>query len=365
MWKRQQLFHAMDFQSLMYPCFIICRICGIFPYKINASTFEFSKLHYIVSVCVCCVIKLILIYNIVISISTQNFEKIITGISNINYLVLNCFIIIITQVLSGPQMRLLQTVSEISQKLSSKLYQKMSRLIHAKDIFGTILFFLQESIYLYNKKFKQNIFTILVKVSSLYLYILIFEILMLYVNCVCVLKACFKNINDNLAHMLKLVVNDIKLCVPGLIYHTQRNQILLKLKVLKMWHLRVSDTVQMLNTIFGLQLLAIIVTFFTNITFDIYSDVMRWQDGVFINFDMHFLHIFYSPIAYYVIKMILLVWACETGKNQAREISTTVHDLLNNIKDEQIKNEVKMRKGDCFIYTLFIFYIDTIKFIEV
>ena len=129
--------------------------------------------------------------------------------------------------------------------------------------------------------------------------------------------------------------------------------------------MRVSDTVQMLNTIFGLQLLAITVTFYTNITFDIYSDVMRWQDGVFISFDMHFLHIFYSPITYYVIKMMLFVWACETGKNQAREISTTVHDLLNNIKDEEIKNEVKMRKGDCFIYTLFIFYIDTIKFIEV
>ncbi|KAG5313133.1 GR28B protein, partial [Acromyrmex insinuator] len=346
MWKRQWLFHAMDFQSLMYPCFTICRICGIFPYKMNASTFEFSKLYYIVSimaVCVCCVLKLILIYNIVISISTQNFEEIITGISNINYLVLSCFIIIITQVLSGPQMRLLQTVSEISQKLSSKSYQKMSKLIHAKDIFGTILFFLQEFIFLYNRKtFKLNNFTILIKVSSLYLHILIFEILMLYVNCVCVLKACFKSINDNLTHMQRLVVNDIKLCVPGLICHIQRNQILLKLKILKKWHLRVSDTVQMLNTIFGLQLLATIVTFFINITFDIYFDVMHWQDGVFINFDMHFLHMFYSPIAYYVIKMMLLVWACETGKNQAQEIKTTVHDLLNNIKDEQIKNELQL-----------------------
>ncbi|XP_018369797.1 PREDICTED: putative gustatory receptor 28b [Trachymyrmex cornetzi] len=138
------------------------------------------------------------------------------------------------------------------------------------------------------------------------------------------------------------MVNDIKLCVPGLICHIQRNQILLlKLKALKKWHLRVSDTVQMLNTIFGLQLLAIIVMAFTNVTFDIYSDVVRWQDG-FISFDMHFFHMFYSPIPYYVIKMALLVWACETGKNQAQEISTTVHDLLNNIKDEQIKNELQL-----------------------
>ena len=180
----------MDFQSLMYPCFTICRICGIFPYKINASIFEFSNLYYIVLSVFA--VLLILIYHTVISISTQNFEEIITEISNINYLVLNYFIIIITLVLSGRQMHLLQLMSEISQKLSSKSFQKMFRLIHVKDIFRTIFFFLQESIYNI-KVFKQNIiFTILVYVSALYLYMLIFEIFMLYVNCV--LKACFKNI---------------------------------------------------------------------------------------------------------------------------------------------------------------------------
>ncbi|XP_018053508.1 PREDICTED: putative gustatory receptor 28b [Atta colombica] len=164
---------------------------------------------------------------------------------------------------------------------------------------------------------------------------------MIYINCVCVLKACFKSINDNLAHMQRLMVNDIKSCIPGLIY--QRNQtLLLKLKALKKWHLRISDTVQMLNTIFGLQLLGTIVTSFINITFDIYSSVVHWQDGVFINFDMHFLHIFSSSIVYYVVKITLLVWVCETGKNQAQEISTTVHELLNNIKDEHIKNELQL-----------------------
>ena len=111
--KRQWLFHAMDFQSLMYPCFTICRICGIFPYKIKASTFEFSKLYYIVLSVFA--VLLILIYHTVISISTQNFEVIITGISNINYLVLNYFILMITLVLSGPQMRLLQLVRNLSE----------------------------------------------------------------------------------------------------------------------------------------------------------------------------------------------------------------------------------------------------------
>jgi len=43
---------------------------------------------------------------------------------------------------------------------------------------------------------------------------------------------------------------------------------------------------------------------------------------------------------YLIIKMVLIVWACETSKNQAQEIHTTIHDVLNSTRDEQIKNEV-------------------------
>jgi len=34
------------------------------------------------------------------------------------------------------------------------------------------------------------------------------------------------------------------------------------------------------------------------------------------------------------------VWACETGKNEAIKIGTTIHDILNSIRDVQIKDEV-------------------------
>ncbi|KYM78869.1 hypothetical protein ALC53_10677 [Atta colombica] len=177
-------------------------------------------------------------------------------------------------------------------------YQKLSRLIHAKDIFGIIFLIIQTYSLAYKVTthiIQLDYFTIFSGMISLYFFILTFEIIMIYINCVCVLKACFKSINDNLAHMQRLMVNDIKSCIPGLIY--QRNQtLLLKLKALKKWHLRISDTVQMLNTIF----------------------------------------------VYYVVKITLLVWVCETGKNQAQEISTTVHELLNNIKDEHIKNELQL-----------------------
>ncbi|XP_012063698.1 PREDICTED: uncharacterized protein LOC105627029 [Atta cephalotes] len=50
-------------------------------------------------------------------------------------------------------------------------------------------------------------------------------------------------------------------------------------------------------------------------------------------------HLMLTSIIYYVTQMMLLVWICETGKNQAQQIRTTIHDLLNNTSDKQIKNE--------------------------
>ncbi|XP_018369790.1 PREDICTED: uncharacterized protein LOC108765527 [Trachymyrmex cornetzi] len=340
MWKKCRLFHATDFQSLMYPCFTFCYIIGIFPYKINASTFEFSKSHYIVStvvVCVCCAFNLAYLYNI---ISTFNFEIKIRNLEIVCFYILNSFVIIITHILSGPRMRLLQTIMEISKRLSSKSYQKLSKLIHVKDIFGTIFVVVQVCLYIFQKRKNKNRTSIMHKVFALYQILLEFEINMLYINCVCVLKASFKRIDENVAHLQKIVV---KPRVPTLICQTQRNQFLLiELKILKKQHLMISDAVQMLNVIFSLQLLATILLTFCVITFEIYSYAVRWQNGILINIDIQFIFTLFTSIGHYIIKMTLLVWACETSKNQAQEIITTVHDLLNSTNDEQIKNELQL-----------------------
>jgi len=74
---------------------------------------------------------------------------------------------------------------------------------------------------------------------------------------------------------------------------------------------------QMLNVIFSLQFLATIGTTFSIIIFKIYSAV-RWQDGILINIDKQFIFILFTSIGYYIIKITLLIWACETNKNHAR-----------------------------------------------
>ncbi|XP_018369793.1 PREDICTED: putative gustatory receptor 28b [Trachymyrmex cornetzi] len=233
---------------------------------------------------------------------------------------------------------------EVSSKLPSKTYQKLSRLIHVKDILSNIIRIVQLVIKLPKViKDQDNFFTILIRVSTMYFALLVLQIIMLYINYVCVLKACFKRINDNLVHIQKFVMKDIKPHASNVIMHTQRNQFLLQeLGTLKKQHLTISDAVKMLNMIFCLPLLATIVMSFFIVTFELYLYAVRWQDGIFIGMDWHFLDVLLTSLIYNIFKIILIVWACETGKDQAQKIGTTIHDLLNSTNDEQIKYELQL-----------------------
>lgn len=348
-WKRW-LFHATDFQSLMYPCFTFSSILGIFPYKINASIFEASKWRYILLTiisCAHCIYALARIYQI-------NMERhfritLPEKIQDHFYNVLECFIIIVSSILCGPRMRLLQTILEVSSKLPSESYKKLSKLIHIKDIFG-FFFLIGLSLISYSsfsknmKKYEKEegnvIFSYIINLWENSIAFQIFLMNMLYINCVCILKACFKRIDDNLTNLRELMINDKHL--PRLIYYQQRNSLLLReLKTLEKQYLMISDTVQMLNIIFSPQLLATFGIFFIEITFEIYLNMVQWQNGISVNLTKSVHSIFFILyILYQITKMTLIVWACETGKNQAMKISTTLHDVLNSTSDEQIKNEV-------------------------
>ncbi|XP_012063702.1 PREDICTED: uncharacterized protein LOC105627032 [Atta cephalotes] len=177
-------------------------------------------------------------------------------------------------------------------------------------------------------------------VFTVYLTLVEFEINMLYVNCVCVLKSCFKRLNENMTHLQKLIV---KPCVSRLTCYIQRDQFLLiQLKILQKQHLMISDTVQMLNLIFSLQLHATVVMTFSDIIFEVYKYVVHWQDGLHITFNIYYLDVFSISVTFYILKIMLIIWACETGKNQAQEISTIIHDVLNSTSYEQIKNELRL-----------------------
>ncbi|XP_071637107.1 uncharacterized protein [Temnothorax longispinosus] len=341
--KIWQLFRATDFMSLMYPCFSFCRILGIFPYKINASTIKASKQCYILStiiICVFCTMKLKILYEI----NTSNnivFKNIGTPrVIERNFFYINSgFTVVTTFILSGPRMRFLQTLLTISLKLPPKSYQNLSKLIHTKDIFGFLFISVQFSILIYNMQFSIDR-----KIYVLYIYCLMHQMDMLYINCVCILKACFKQINDNLANLRELDTKG----EPYLLNGTYREQripfLLMKIIALKKQHLAISETVQKLKMVFTLQLLSTIVMTFTQITFNLYFYLMQIKGDVSMSNQERQMYdiAFVTVVTYLSTKLMLIVWACETGKNQAMEINSTVHDVFNSTSNQQIKYELQL-----------------------
>ncbi|XP_011880740.1 PREDICTED: uncharacterized protein LOC105569150 [Vollenhovia emeryi] len=341
--EKWQLFNATDFQSLMYPCFTFCRILGIFSYNINASTFKTSKQRYILSTVITCasgIYALITLFDFSLFGKTFNMFNLPGILVNSCNRMFGIFIIIVTFILSGSRMRLLQIILKISSRLPSESYRKLSRLIHTKDIIGSL--YLLGHIFVLILKSDEPMVVQLEFLIQIYIYLVVFQMDMLYMNCVCVLRACFKRINDNLAYMKRVLANN-EPHISRLNYHDQENHFLImELKALKKHHLVINDTVQMLNTIFSLQLLATIVITFCDITGHLYYYILL-RKRFFENYtlDNTLYHVYFSSkMVYDFTKIALVVWACETGNSQSLQISTSIYDVFNNTADQQIKNEV-------------------------
>ncbi|XP_028047944.1 uncharacterized protein LOC105835796 [Monomorium pharaonis] len=336
-WKIRWLFHATNFKSLMYPCFTFCRILGIFPYKIDDSTFKISKPCYILScviTCVSCVYNLTILYD---NFSNKvKFKSFPMSLERNCFYIFGGFIAVVTFILTESRMRLIQTIMKISLRLPEESYQNLSRMIHAKDIFGFFLIVVQAVIYYCRMQFG-----ILRKIFILYIVLLVFQMDMLYMNCVCVLKACFKQINDNLTNLRRLMTNREPSFLRRTYYEHKNPLVLMQLNALKKQHLALSGTVQKLKIIFSLQLLSTIVKIFIQITLNLYFYLVRIQvRSMSYKENQVYYKYFISTIAYCLIKIVLIVWACETGKNQAAEISIRVQDTFNSASDKQIKYEV-------------------------
>ncbi|KYN03738.1 hypothetical protein ALC62_05434 [Cyphomyrmex costatus] len=348
--ERRQLFHAMDFQSLMYPCFTFGRILGMHPYKINTLPFEISKPCYIISIITVCVFffsSLIITINIPEWFGPhRNISKLIELVS---LQIVGTFITIVTFVLSGPRIRLLKSILQISSRLSSESYQKPSILIHIKDIFG--IFFLL--VYTIKDCYKWRI-SVSLKLSALYFNLVSFQMNMLYINCIYVLTACFKKIDNDLKNLL--IMCDQPHSVKWFCFTQRKSHLLMKLKALKKLHLEISNSVRMLNIIFSPQILATIVTIIIVITFELHFNVISWQNGLSIGWMKQIKNRITMPyVVFHAIKIALITWTCQTGKNQVIKINTTVHDVLNSTDDEQIKREVLKILISLFI--VLIFYI--------
>ncbi|XP_039305809.1 putative gustatory receptor 28b [Solenopsis invicta] len=336
-----QLFRATDFESLMYPSFTICRILALFPYQINGLNIKIFKPFYVLSTiitCVNCVCTLIIFYILNFSKDDESYYTnlpISRQLKENCYLICGCLTAVATFILSKPRMHLFQTIMQLSSKLSSETYQNLSRLIHAKDISFLVCLFVEVLIFLYHVGDLLTTFLV-------YNTMIVFHMDLLYTNCVFVLDACFKQVNDNLMNLVAPVTNDESHNLRRT-YYNERNP-LMELKALKKQHLAISNTVRKLNMIFSLQLLVTTIRTFSEITFLLFFFVMRWKIGMTVNnVNEHIYNMFLIlAMTCSAIKTGLVIWSCETGKNQAADIKTTIHSVLNSTRDIQIKRELQL-----------------------
>ncbi|KYN03762.1 hypothetical protein ALC62_05459 [Cyphomyrmex costatus] len=347
----------MDFESLMYPCITFCRTLGIFPYKIKAYTIKANKPCYVFStiiICVLCLYDLTTLYNLdyeVIFNHGKNITIESEDDANPKLLEGNCFFIfggftcVSTFLLSGQRMRVLQEILEISSKLPQKLYQNMSVLIHTKDILGFFFVLGQMMIHYYIQKYET-----LRIILMLYIHLLEFQMDMMYMNCVCVLKACFKQLNESLSFFKKFEVNEEPSLLEATYPQKQKNPYqLMQLKTLMKQHQTLSNTLEMLQTTFKWQLISTTVMTFIQITFNLYFLFSQMEKNPYDYGDIRSLTIRLTKhsdlilfIINYIIKILFIVWACETGKNEAMNIKTSIHDVINNTNDEEIQSELKV-----------------------
>ncbi|XP_043259891.1 uncharacterized protein LOC122401676 [Colletes gigas] len=171
---------------------------------------------------------------------------------------------------------------------------------------------------------------------------------MLYMNCVCVLKACFRKVNENLEQIDKSLTKDIDYTETQWVEKSprdvQRNTMLLmKVKSLEEKHLRLSDVVQLLNKTFLIHIITLSILTFVNVTFNLYYYILWINNGLPSDLAKQIWYFqFLTSVFYFMIKFMMSIWACETAKNQALAIGITVHNALSNANDTLVQHELTL-----------------------
>ncbi|XP_051158321.1 putative gustatory receptor 28b [Leptopilina boulardi] len=247
------------------------------------------------------------------------------------YLLFGGFIMIFTHVFSIPRMKFFQKIIAVSSNIPQEYFNNISKLIIAKDIVGYIfLIFTLTYIVIYDIQ-------TLISVTYLHVSLVVFLADTQYINCVYVIEMCFKKINETLKN-LKFTMMTKEPHLLRRTYHEQHNSLLLiEINKLQKEHHEVSDILKMLNSTYGLHVVASITMMFTEITFRLYFYILKLlRNNAEEIFELHF----YIAMFYYVLKLTFIVRICENAKIQAQKIGNTVHDVLLSTHDVKIKEEL-------------------------
>ncbi|XP_033346160.1 uncharacterized protein LOC117231644 [Bombus vosnesenskii] len=333
-WK---LLRATDFESLMYPCFFIFWLLGYFPYKYEHQVYSLSKSRFAFStsmmfIFVCSLMITIYEINIGMKINKSIPESIHVNM----YLFLDGFVIVVMYLLTDARLLVIQNLSRTSCILSTKDFKDLSKVIHTKDV----LCFLFLGIHIPNC-FKHSIFLTLLNFMGMYIMMANLSIDMLYINCTCILKDCFKKMDESIRQLKKLRMNN-DIWMQTFVHHRQLSPLLVvELKNLEEKHLEISDGLELLNNMFMIRVIIAAITTFSVVTFDIYFYIISLYSGFPANSKFWYKP-YVTPAAFYFIKFWVMIWACETATNRARKMKTTLWDVFSATNDPFVKREVEL-----------------------
>ncbi|XP_050488205.1 uncharacterized protein LOC126872369 [Bombus huntii] len=335
--KTWELFRATDFESLMYPCFCICWLLGYFPYKYQPPVYSLSKQRFAFSTSMTFIFVFLLLFIIYeINIGTKMNYSIPESIHGNMYAFLDGFVIVVMYLSTDARLSVIQNLSRTSCILLTKDFKDLSKMIHTKDI----LCFLFLVIHVPNC-FKHDIFVTVRNLTNIYIMMANFSMDIFYINCVFILKDCFKKMDESIRQLKKLRIND-NMSTQTFMHHEQISPlVVMKLKNLEEKHLQISDGVELLNHTFMIRITVAVITTFIVVTFDIYFYIIYSYSGFPANSKFWYKP-YVTPAAFYFIKFWMMIWACETATNRARKMKTTLWDVFGATNDPFVKREVEL-----------------------
>ncbi|XP_076285316.1 uncharacterized protein LOC143211474 [Lasioglossum baleicum] len=326
-----------DMRSLMYFNITCSSIAGLFPFKYNSQTYLFSKTRFAVSTITTFAYVAFVVYEAHSAYSMNVFLSRLKYVSMILQFLAVAILIFTTYATTHKRLNVLQKMLKITRILTRQDFNDLAKFIHTKDII-VILYYTTFVVYC---AIEWSIFPLL-RIGSTYVGGVSIVGEMFYVNCVRVLGACFKKVNERLKQLNNPLMNYRPefLRTDSLLYG-QNTLLLMHVKHCEELHQEVGDTVEVLNDAFRETIIIFTISTFCTITTNLYF-VMQWMSkhnirGVsdFADRFMSFLFAMYSGL-----KFILSIYVCETATNEAKEITTTVHQVAADCTDSTVRREV-------------------------
>lgn len=326
---------ATEFDSLIYPCVLMCSFLGFFPYKCHPPRYVFSKSRFVLSAFVI-FIYIILLFLLIYELNfTDTMEDTLTRRMEENFHVfLDGIVVLVLYFQTGARLRVLQSLSEVSSILSSKDFNGMAKIVYTKDICG----FLYLVAHIPNCFKKQALLTVR-NFVTLYIVLVHFSVDMLYMNCVYTLKECFKKMNECLRYTGKSGFHGGTWTQEGLDRGQRNNLLLMTLKQFENRYLEISDAIQLLNDTFTIKMIVLSASTFGIVTLNSYFAILfsyaSWSENLKFWYGQ-----FVAPAVYHFVKFSAIIWTCQSATDEAQKIKCILYDAFSGNTDAITRHEV-------------------------